>query len=236
MTPLHRLALAATTALALAACASKPPPPAWQGQAHSASQRALGAYLAGQDRVATHEWQLAARALARTGQPEALARLALLRCAAEAASLVPAQSPDGGPPQHCPAYNAWQQDAAAPEAAYAAYLRAQSLAPAQIKLLPPAQQAPATAFSPVQLTAIEDPLARLVAAGVQVRRGHISAELARQAADTAAAQGWPRPLLAWLGVQRQLAQQAGQAEEAARLQRRMNLITSQGKPEPPAAP
>ena len=50
--------------------------------------------------------------------------------------------------------------------------------------------------------------------------------------ETASAQGWRRPLLAWLGVQQRLAQQNGQAEEAARLRRRMDLAA----PLPAAAP
>ena len=42
--------------------------------------------------------------------------------------------------------------------------------------------------------------------------------------DTASEQGWRRPLLAWLGVQARLAEQAGQTEEAARIRRRMDLV------------
>ena len=44
------------------------------------------------------------------------------------------------------------------------------------------------------------------------------------AVDTASQQGWRRPLLAWLGVQRQLALEAGQTEVAALAQRRMDLV------------
>ena len=43
--------------------------------------------------------------------------------------------------------------------------------------------------------------------------------------DTASAQGWRRPLLAWLGVQAMRATQAGDTAEAQRIQRRINLIT-----------
>jgi hypothetical protein len=44
-----------------------------------------------------------------------------------------------------------------------------------------------------------------------------------QAIGTASSQGWRRPLLAWLGVQAQRAEQAGDAEEAARLRRRIAI-------------
>jgi hypothetical protein len=47
--------------------------------------------------------------------------------------------------------------------------------------------------------------------------------------DTASAQGWRRPLLAWLGLQQQRAQQAGDAEAVARLARRIALVGSGGR-------
>jgi hypothetical protein len=46
--------------------------------------------------------------------------------------------------------------------------------------------------------------------------------------DTASARGWRRPLLAWLKVQQQRAQAAGDAEAAASLQRRIDLVLSAG--------
>ncbi|HPM67155.1 MAG TPA: hypothetical protein PLX45_12925, partial [Piscinibacter sp.] len=45
------------------------------------------------------------------------------------------------------------------------------------------------------------------------------------AADTASAQGWRRPLLAWLEVQARLAERAGANDEAQRLRRRIALVT-----------
>jgi hypothetical protein len=47
--------------------------------------------------------------------------------------------------------------------------------------------------------------------------------------DTASAQGWRRPLLAWLGLQHQRALQAGDAEAAAGLQRRIDLVMRGGR-------
>ena len=61
---------------ALAACASRPPVPDWQGSAQGAAQRATAAYLAGEDRVAQAEWARARAEVARTGRPDLLARLA----------------------------------------------------------------------------------------------------------------------------------------------------------------
>jgi hypothetical protein len=63
---------------------------------------------------------------------------------------------------------------------------------------------------------------------VLFRAGRASPAVVRQAVDTASAQGWRRPLLAWLGVQAQLAEKGGDAEEAARLRRRIALTQGLG--------
>jgi hypothetical protein len=49
-----------------------------------------------------------------------------------------------------------------------------------------------------------------------------------QAVETASARGWRRPLLAWLKVQQQRAEAAGDIAAAAGLQRRIDLVLSAG--------
>ena len=71
----------------------------------------------------------------------------------------------------------------------------------------------------------EDPLSRLVAAGVRFRAGGIDPAGIHAAIEIASAQGWRRPLLAWLGVQAKRAEDSGDSETAARLRRRMALIS-----------
>jgi hypothetical protein len=73
--------------------------------------------------------------------------------------------------------------------------------------------------------ATEEPLSRLVAHAVELRKGAIAPEGIASAVDIASAQGWRRPLLAWLGVQLKRAEQAGDSETAARLRRRMDLVS-----------
>lgn len=74
-------------------------------------------------------------------------------------------------------------------------------------------------------SASDDPLSRLVAASVRFRTGGIDpAEIAR-AVEIASAQGWRRPLLAWLGVQLKRAEAAGDGETAARIRRRIALVS-----------
>ena len=69
-----------------------------------------------------------------------------------------------------------------------------------------------------------DPFARLIAAGVLLHRTQASPAVVEQAVETASAQGWRRPLLAWLGVQARLAEERGDAQEVARIRRRMDLV------------
>jgi len=205
-------------AVLLAACGNQPPVPGWQMNAHGAADRAQAAYLAGNDRVAEQEWQRARAELARTGRPDALAQLELLRCAAQTASLVA---------EPCSAFDALRTDASAAQAAYADYLAGQATAQ-QAALLPAAQRAAVT--NAQAIAAIDDPLPRLVAAGAALRAGRATAATADLAIATASGQGWRRPLLAWLLLRVAQAQAAGDAALAASLQRRVALIESAGVP------
>lgn len=205
-------------AVLLSACSSSPPPPDWAVNAQGSLTRAVDAYLDGNTRVATLELDRARAEVARTGAPERLARLELVHCAAEVASLTFTA---------CPAYQAVAPDAAAPEQAYARYLLAQAT-PADAARLPEAHRtlvgaAPDQATA--RIAAIADPLSRLVAAGVLLRTERASDVVVQLAVDTASTQGWRRPLMAWLRVALARAQAAGQGDEAARLQRRLDVLT-----------
>jgi len=58
-----------------------------------------------------------------------------------------------------------------------------------------------------------------------MRSGRIDPAAISGAIETASAQGWRRPLLAWLGVQAKRAEDAGDVETAARIRRRIALIS-----------
>ena len=226
----RRLAAATTALVLLSACASKPPTPDWQMNAHASMQRSLEAYLLGDTRLEALEFDRARSAIASTGRLPLLARAELMRCAARVASLVF---------ETCPDFDALRQDADATDLAYAGYLAAQPLAPPARALLPPAQQLFAVpqvggpgevaaraggSGAAAALRQIEDPLSRLVAAAVLLRTGQAHAATMAIAVDTAAAQGWRRPLLSWLNVQLRLAEQQGDVSESQRLQRRIGLV------------
>lgn len=222
--------LALTTALLLVACASAPPPPEWQSQSFAALKSHTAAYLRGNTRVAEVEFERAKAEIASTGRPDLMARIELLRCATQVASLV--MDP-------CVAYHALAQDAALAEQAYARFiagrwdtLQAPHL-PLHYRALVTQTQASvrqnakpeqgANAQIPSKLLRIEDPLARLVAAGALIQREPLSNADIDLAVETASAQGWRRPLLAWLGVQLKRNQSLGNTGAAAAIQRRIDL-------------
>ena len=202
----------------LAACAGGPPAPDWKMNAQSSIERFESAYLAGNTRVEQSEFKRAREQLASTGQVALVARVELMRCATRVASLVL---------EECTGFERLRADAAAPERAYATYLAGRA-GPADVALLPPQHRAAAAAATDEQaaaaVAAIADPLARLVAAGVLLRANRASPALLATAADTASAQGWRRPLLAWLGVQALRAEQVGDVPQAQYLRRRMQLV------------
>jgi hypothetical protein len=71
----------------------------------------------------------------------------------------------------------------------------------------------------------DEPLSRLVAESVRFRSGGIDPAGISRAVEIASAQGWRRPLLAWLGVQLKRAEAAGDHETAERIRRRMALVS-----------
>jgi hypothetical protein len=102
----------------------------------------------------------------------------------------------------CKGFEVLQQDARAEERAYAAYLEGRG-----------------------PHSASNEPFSQLVAYGVQMRTTSINPQGIANAVEISSSQGWRRPLLAWLGVQLKRAEQAGDSETAARLKRRIELVS-----------
>jgi hypothetical protein len=196
----------------LAACSSTPPPPDWQSNSKAAIERAVVAFLNGDARIEALEFERARSEVSRTGRFDLVARIELLRCAGRVASLVF---------EPCAAFEALREQAGPAERAYADYLAGRG-ASQDAALLPEAQRGQAPKD-------IADPLARLVAIGVRFETGQADPQAIQLAVDTASAQGWRRPLLAWLGVQLKRAEAAGADDQARVLRRRIDLIEGSPK-------
>jgi hypothetical protein len=103
----------------------------------------------------------------------------------------------------CPRFEALRADAGAEEIAYAEYLAGRSAR-----------------------AATEEPLSRLVAAGVRLKATTLAPEEIAGAVEGASSQGWRRPLLAWLAVQAKRAEEVGDQAALSRIRRRIDLITT----------
>jgi hypothetical protein len=203
--------LAPALALALAACAGKPQPPAWEPEARGALDGFTVDWLRGDTAAADAEFARAHRETASTGRFDHVAQAELARCGVLAAAL----------DFDCPGFAALAADATPAQRAYAAYLdgRWQGL---DTNLLPAQHRAVVASGS---LAGVADPLARLVAAGALFKAGRIGPADIGAAVETASGQGWRRPLLAWLGVQERRAQAAGDMAAAAQIRRRIGLAS-----------
>ena len=210
--------------ISLIGCASGPLPPEWQSTALGSVKGFTAAYLDGRTSVADFEYSRARADIASTGRLDLIARAELVRCAVRVASLEF---------DNCAGVQTLDADTSAPERAYASYLRADRarLDPAQVALLPEQHRAIAATkdagASPAALSAIKDPLARLIAAGVLLQAGELSPAGVAVAVNTASDQGWRRPVLAWLGVQLKLMD--ADADGKASVQRRIDLVVSTEK-------
>jgi len=223
MTPSQRSPRApwlAAVVLLLAACAGAPAPD-WESNAHSALERFEADWLRGDSASAQADFALARSELARTGRPDLVAHAELVRCAMRVAAL---EFDD------CPGFAPLARDAGPGARTYADYLAGRRLGSAEAALLPAQHQKIATDDTPGALAAIANPASRLVAAGVLLRTMRIHPEEIELAIETASAQGWRRPLLAWLGVQERRALAARDPEAAAQIRRRMELVSQVARP------
>jgi hypothetical protein len=205
----------------LHACSSNPPTPDWKVNAQSALERGTSAYLEGRSAIAEREFANARAEIARTGRPDLLARAELMRCAAQVASLSF---------EPCSAFEALRGDAQPPEQAYAAYLAGRASAadlqqlPAHHRVLAASTTSDAAAVTALQ--AMPDALSRQIGTAVLLESGRANPAVIALAIDNASAQGWRRPLLAWLQVQAQRAQAAGDAAALEAVRRRIKLVES----------
>lgn len=205
-----------TLLLALAGCAGSPPPPDWKMNAQSGLESFEKYYLDGNSKLADLNFAKARAEAARTGRPDLIARVELARCGVRAGAL---EFDD------CPGYQAVKADAAPAEQAYAEFLAGNWQA-IDAKLLPKQYGDVLKSDGENNLTEIDDPTSRLIAAGVLFKTGRLPPAGITAAIDTASEQGWRRPLMAWLGVELKRAEAAGDAEATAHIKRRIGVAES----------
>lgn len=206
------------SAALLAACAGGPPPADWQVAARDGLERFGYAWLSGETRTAEAPLDSARNAVASTGRLDLAARVELSRCGYLTAGLA----------FDCAALNADSRaHATATDQAYARFLQGDwaglDLNQLEARYRPLLQATDAAGRNRAAY-AIDDPTSRLIAAALLFKRNEATPELITTAIDTASAQGWRRPLLAWLGITKQRAEHAGDANASAYYQQRITLV------------
>lgn len=182
----------------LAACGGGPTVPDWKIDTQTAIVRYTQYYLEGRSKLADASFAKSRAATASTGDIAAVGHLELVKCGVHIAALDLSA---------CQPYTALAvTDTTHTDAAYYRFIQGdwQGLDSASL----PAQYVPllkkptASAEEVNQmLLSITDPLSRLVASGVMVQRKQFNQKTLQIATDTAASQGWRRPLLAYLLLQ-----------------------------------
>jgi hypothetical protein len=203
----------------LSACGSGgPPPPDWKTDSADLIERYKKHALLGENTLAERYFQQAVAATGGAGRVTETARLWLVRCATRRAMLID---------DACHEY----ADLARiePNTADQAYylfltLRWEAIDIGQLPKQHRDLVSTPSGARRASLSKIEDPLARLLGASLLVMRQESDDATLVLASDTASAQGWRQPLLTYLKLQEKQAASQGQADESARLARRIQLV------------
>ncbi len=204
--------------LFLGACAGGPMAPEWQLQSHASLERFTQQYLEGDTQLAERSFAQVKAAVASTGRPDLAARAELVRCALGTAAL---------DVDACVAYESVRADATAEDRVYGDFVIGRGREQ-DAPRLPGQYRGVAMAHDEVTrnkaMQKIEDPVSRLVAAGALFRLARLSPDGLAAAIDTASAQGYRRPLLAYLNVQAKRAESAGDTAALQSIRKRIDLV------------
>ena len=214
---MKKLHVTAMVCALLTGCSSTPPPPDWKMNAVSLLEHYQARWLEGNTKAADLALDKSRSEIAKTGRLDLLARLELAACGSRIAAL------EFTP---CDKHVALATEASPADQSYAQFLDGQwrnldsTRLPAHYTRLVSAKD-DAAANQAAQ--DIKDPLARLIAAGLLLKQSRATPQTLTTAIDTASERGWQRPLLMWLKIEQQRAQNAGDQKSAHSLQRRIEL-------------
>ncbi len=210
--------------LMITGCGSKPAP-AWIAAGHRQLETFKSDFLTGQPpQITDLHFRMAAEEIKKSGDLDLLGKAWLTRMALQAAALEEIAEGEYG-----------KIDAASSSPANRNFylfltgkpgLVDDALLPAQYRPFLKALQSGETAAVVKRITEIDDPLSRLIAAGLATRSGPASEPLLRAASETASQNGWKRALIAWLERLSGFYEKSGEAAKAASVRQRLDLITN----------
>ena len=208
--------------LLLAGCGSKPAP-VWIAAGHQQLETFKQDFLTGRTPLVTElHFKKAVEEIKKGGDLDLLGKAWLTRVALQVAVL--GEMEDGDyrrveAAQSIPAnrnfYLFLSGDAAAVEG---------SLLPEQYRPFLTAFKSRDVGGAEKTIAAINDPLSRLIAAGLAVRHRLINEAILRTAVETASQNGWKRALIAWLERLQAFYEAAGETAKASPVRQRIDLI------------
>jgi len=206
-----------------AGCSGGRPTPEWTLKSFNRLEDAKKNYLEGNTRMADLSFNKAVEEIKKSGDLDVLARAYLIRMAIQTALL-----------ETVGAEEYLKVDAVQPDPAnraFYAFLTGQwseareALLPEQYRrLVRGLSQGPKGSMAP-DVAKIEDPLSRLIAAGVCYRQGRIDEGLIQSAVETASRNGWKKALIIYLEKSRDYYREQNQRDKAATIEQRIQIIT-----------
>lgn len=209
--------------LLIGGCGGSRPTPAWLAEGHQQLETFKTDFLTGRAPLITEtHFHKAVEEIKKSGDFDLLGKAWLTRMALQVAVL---ENPEEGEygkiaaAQAVPANDQFHLfltgDAARVDGA---------LLSVQYRPLLRALQNGHTSDAEAAVAEIEDPLSRLIAAGLAVRRHLENVAILQRAVETASQNGWKRALLAWLKRLATLHEAAGETAKAAAVRQRIGLL------------
>lgn len=208
--------------LLLAGCGSKPAP-VWIAAGHKQLETFKQDFLTGRSPTITEiHFRNAVEEMKKGGDADLLGKAWLTRMALQIAVLMEMDAGD---------YPKIETAEAVPANHHFYRFLKGGAAASDVSLLPEVYRPFWTALrhgdaakAAVAITAIEDPLSRLIASGLAIRHGLETEAILRTAVETASQNGWKRALLAWLERLKSFHEAAGDTAKASAIRSRIDLM------------
>jgi hypothetical protein len=211
--------------LLLTGCGSKPPVPSWIAAGHQQLENYKQDFLTGRSAPITEiHFRSAIVELTKGGDVDLLGKAWLTRMALQIAVL---REPEEGDFLKVDAV-----ESVPANRSYYLFLKrggdVPDVSPLPERYLPfqTALKSGDAAKTAGAIATIDDPLSRLIAAGLAVRHKLETEPMLQTAVETASRNGWKTALLAWLERLRSFYEAAGQNEKASSIRSRIELVSS----------